>query len=57
MHALTDAILGALGEGDIGTFFPPSDPKWQGVSSAIFLRKAIDLLNARNGIIANVDIK
>lgn len=56
MHALTDAILGALGEGDIGTFFPPSDPQWKGVSSAIFLRKAIDLLNARNGIIANVDI-
>jgi 2-C-methyl-D-erythritol 4-phosphate cytidylyltransferase/2-C-methyl-D-erythritol 2,4-cyclodiphosphate synthase len=56
MHALTDAILGALGEGDIGTFFPPSDAQWKGVSSAIFLRKAVDLLNARNGIIANVDI-
>jgi 2-C-methyl-D-erythritol 4-phosphate cytidylyltransferase/2-C-methyl-D-erythritol 2,4-cyclodiphosphate synthase len=56
LHALTDAILGALGEGDIGTFFPPSDAQWKGVSSAIFLRKAIDLLNARNGIIANVDI-
>ena len=56
MHALTDAILGALGEGDIGTFFPPSDAQWKGVSSAIFLRKAIDLLNKRDGIIANVDI-
>jgi 2-C-methyl-D-erythritol 4-phosphate cytidylyltransferase / 2-C-methyl-D-erythritol 2,4-cyclodiphosphate synthase len=56
MHALTDAILGALGEGDIGTFFPPSDAQWKGVSSAIFLHKAIDLLTARNGIIANVDI-
>ena len=56
MHALTDAILGALGEGDIGTFFPPSDAQWKGVSSAIFLRKAIDLLNASNGIVANVDI-
>jgi 2-C-methyl-D-erythritol 4-phosphate cytidylyltransferase/2-C-methyl-D-erythritol 2,4-cyclodiphosphate synthase len=56
MHALTDAILGALGEGDIGTFFPPSDAQWKGVSSAIFLRKAIDLLNARSGIVANVDI-
>ena len=56
MHALTDAILGALGEGDIGTYFPPSDPQWKNVSSAIFLQKAIDLLNARNGIIANVDI-
>ena len=56
MHALTDAILGALGEGDIGTFFPPVDPQWKGVSSAIFLRKAVDLLDERNGIIANVDI-
>jgi 2-C-methyl-D-erythritol 4-phosphate cytidylyltransferase/2-C-methyl-D-erythritol 2,4-cyclodiphosphate synthase len=56
MHALTDAILGALGEGDIGTFFPPGDAPWKGVSSTIFLRKAIDLLNDRNGIIANVDI-
>ncbi len=56
MHALTDAILGALGEGDIGTFFPPGDALWKGVSSSIFLRKAIDLLTARNGIIANVDI-
>jgi 2-C-methyl-D-erythritol 4-phosphate cytidylyltransferase/2-C-methyl-D-erythritol 2,4-cyclodiphosphate synthase len=56
MHALTDAILGALGEGDIGTFFPPSDPQWKGVSSAIFLQKAVDLLSARDGIIANVDI-
>ncbi|MDO8353209.1 MAG: 2-C-methyl-D-erythritol 2,4-cyclodiphosphate synthase, partial [Aestuariivirga sp.] len=56
MHALTDAILGALGEGDIGTHFPPSDPQWKGVSSSIFLQKAIDFLSLRNGIIANVDI-
>ena len=56
MHALTDAILGALGEGDIGTHFPPSDPQWKGVSSSIFLQKAVDLLSLRNGIIANVDI-
>ncbi len=56
MHALTDAILGALGEGDIGAYFPPSDPQWKNVSSAIFLQKAIDLLDARNGIISNVDI-
>jgi 2-C-methyl-D-erythritol 2,4-cyclodiphosphate synthase len=56
MHALTDAILGALGEGDIGSHFPPSDPKWKGASSSIFLNKAIDLLSSRNGIIANVDI-
>ena len=56
MHALTDSILGALGEGDIGTFFPPSDPQWKDVSSSIFLRKAVELLVERNGIVANVDI-
>ncbi len=56
MHALTDAILGAIGEGDIGTFFPPSDPQWKNAASSIFLKKAVELLNARNGIIANVDI-
>jgi 2-C-methyl-D-erythritol 4-phosphate cytidylyltransferase / 2-C-methyl-D-erythritol 2,4-cyclodiphosphate synthase len=56
MHALTDAILGAIGEGDIGTFFPPSEPRWKGAHSAIFLQKALELLVGRNGIIANVDI-
>jgi 2-C-methyl-D-erythritol 4-phosphate cytidylyltransferase/2-C-methyl-D-erythritol 2,4-cyclodiphosphate synthase len=56
MHALTDAILGALGEGDIGTYFPPSDARWKGASSSIFLEKAVAMLKARNGIIANVDI-
>jgi 2-C-methyl-D-erythritol 4-phosphate cytidylyltransferase/2-C-methyl-D-erythritol 2,4-cyclodiphosphate synthase len=56
MHALTDAILGALGEGDIGSFFPPSDAKWKGVSSSLFLQKAVELMVARNGVIANVDI-
>ena len=56
MHALTDAILGALGEGDIGTFFPPSDAQWKGISSTVFLQKAVELMGARNGIIANVDI-
>ena len=56
MHALTDALLGAIGEGDIGTFFPPSDPKWKGAASSIFLSKAVELVHARDGIIANVDI-
>lgn len=56
MHALTDAILGSIGEGDIGTHFPPSDPQWKGAASSIFLSKAVKLLTARNGIIANVDI-
>lgn len=56
MHALTDAILGAMGEGDIGTYFPPSDPQWKGISSSIFLNKAVEIVSERNGIIANVDI-
>ena len=56
MHALTDAILGTIGEGDIGTHFPPSDPQWKGAASRIFLARAVELLEAKRGIIANADI-
>jgi 2-C-methyl-D-erythritol 4-phosphate cytidylyltransferase/2-C-methyl-D-erythritol 2,4-cyclodiphosphate synthase len=56
MHALTDAILGTIGEGDIGTHFPPSEPKWRGAASRVFLEKAMELLAARQGLIANADI-
>ena len=56
MHALTDAILGTIGEGDIGTHFPPSDPQWKGAPSRIFLMKAVELLEAQRGLIANADI-
>lgn len=56
MHALTDAILGTIGEGDIGTHFPPSELKWKGAASSIFLLKAMELLEARGGLIANADI-
>jgi 2-C-methyl-D-erythritol 4-phosphate cytidylyltransferase/2-C-methyl-D-erythritol 2,4-cyclodiphosphate synthase len=56
MHALTDAILGAIGESDIGQHFPPSDPQWRGVASSVFLSKAMALLAQRKGIVANVDI-
>ncbi len=56
MHALTDAILGTIGEGDIGTHFPPSEPQWKGAPSRIFLSKAIELLEAKRGQIANADI-
>jgi len=56
MHALTDAILGTIGEGDIGTHFPPSDPQWKGAASRIFLEKAMELLAAKGGMIANADI-
>lgn len=56
LHAVTDAILGAIGEGDIGVHFPPSDPQWRGADSAVFLRHAMQLLATRGGLIANIDI-
>lgn len=56
LHALTDAILGAIAEGDIGDHFPPSDPKWKGASSDRFLIHAADLVKARGGRIVNVDV-
>mgnify|MGYP001170183513 CR=1 FL=1 len=56
LHALTDAILGALGDGDIGAHFPPSDPKWKGAASRLFLEDAARRVAARGGRIANVDV-
>ncbi len=56
MHALTDAIFGAIGEGDIGVHFPPGDMHWKGAASSIFLRKAVECVRQRSGMIANVDI-
>jgi len=56
LHALTDAILGALAEGDIGQHFPDSDPQWRGSPSDVFLRHALDLVAARNGRLINVDL-
>ncbi len=56
LHALTDAILGALGEGDIGIHFPPSDPQWKGADSALFVAKAMELLSGREGRLAHADI-
>lgn len=55
MHAVTDAIYGALAEGDIGRHFPPSDPQWKGAESHIFLRHACDLARAKGYEIGNVD--
>ena len=55
MHAVTDAIYGALAEGDIGSHFPPSDPQWKGASSDIFLRHAAQRVRERGGMIAHVD--
>lgn len=56
LHALTDAVLGTIGAGDIGKHFPPSDPQWRGVSSDRFLRHAVDLLEARSGRIVHLDL-
>jgi 2-C-methyl-D-erythritol 4-phosphate cytidylyltransferase/2-C-methyl-D-erythritol 2,4-cyclodiphosphate synthase len=56
LHALVDAILGALAEGDIGQHFPPSDPQWRGASSDRFLAFACERVRARGGIIGNLDV-
>jgi 2-C-methyl-D-erythritol 4-phosphate cytidylyltransferase/2-C-methyl-D-erythritol 2,4-cyclodiphosphate synthase len=55
LHAITDALLGAAGLGDIGEHFPPSDPRWKGASSDLFLRHAADLLRSAGAIIDHVD--
>jgi 2-C-methyl-D-erythritol 4-phosphate cytidylyltransferase/2-C-methyl-D-erythritol 2,4-cyclodiphosphate synthase len=56
LHALTDAVLGAIGAGDIGQHFPPSDPRWRGAASEQFLRHAAGLVRQRGGTIAAVDV-
>ena len=56
LHAITDAILGALGAGDIGQHFPPSDPRWRGADSAVFLKHAGEVLRARGGKILHLDV-
>lgn len=56
LHAMTDAVLGAIGAGDIGVHFPPSDPRWRGAASDRFLRHAADLVRGRDGIVAAVDV-
>jgi len=55
LHAITDALLGAAGLGDIGEHFPPSDPQWKGASSDLFLSRAAALISERNGTIDHVD--
>ncbi len=56
LHALTDAIYGALAEGDIGHHFPPSDPQWKGAESHIFLRHAVDMIEEKGFKISNMDV-
>jgi 2-C-methyl-D-erythritol 4-phosphate cytidylyltransferase/2-C-methyl-D-erythritol 2,4-cyclodiphosphate synthase len=55
LHAITDALLGAVGEGDIGVHFPPSDPQWRGAASSLFVEHARALIEARGGRIDHVD--
>lgn len=56
LHALVDAILGALADGDIGSHFPPSDPQWKGASSDRFLKYAVDRVTTRGGRVANLEV-
>jgi 2-C-methyl-D-erythritol 4-phosphate cytidylyltransferase/2-C-methyl-D-erythritol 2,4-cyclodiphosphate synthase len=56
LHALTDAVLGAIGEGDIGEHFPPSDPQWRGAASSLFVEHARARVEARGGRIDHVDV-
>ena len=56
LHAITDALLGAAGEGDIGDHFPPSDPQWRGASSSQFVEHARALIERRGGVIDHVDL-
>ena len=55
LHALTDALLGAVAAGDIGSYFPPTDPKWKGADSAIFIAEALKHVERAGYKIANVD--
>jgi 2-C-methyl-D-erythritol 2,4-cyclodiphosphate synthase len=55
LHALTDALLGAVAAGDIGGYFPPSDPRWKGADSAVFLKEAIEQVKRAGYSVVNVD--
>ncbi|MGB8890328.1 MAG: 2-C-methyl-D-erythritol 2,4-cyclodiphosphate synthase [Candidatus Korobacteraceae bacterium] len=55
LHAITDALLGAIAAGDIGAYFPPTDPKWKGADSAMFVREALRLVDEAGYAVGNVD--
>jgi 2-C-methyl-D-erythritol 2,4-cyclodiphosphate synthase len=55
LHAITDALLGAVAAGDIGSYFPPSDPKWKGANSVIFLEEALKQVRLAGYAITNID--
>ncbi len=56
LHTITDALLGAVAEGDIGRHFPPSDPQWKGTDSAVFLARAVEIVTGRGFAIGNIDL-
>lgn len=56
LHAITDALLGAVGAGDIGQYFPSSDERWKGADSAQFVRQALAAVRERDGEIQNIDV-
>lgn len=56
LHALTDALLGTIGDGDIGSHFPPTDAKWKGAASYLFLEHAVGLVKAEGGTITHLDV-
>ena len=56
LHSLTDALFGALGKGDIGIWFPPTESKWKNADSEIFLNKALKLMQKENFLISNIDL-
>ena len=55
LHAITDALLGAVAAGDIGTYFPPTDPKWKGANSRVFVEEALEQIRDRGYRILNID--
>lgn len=55
LHAITDALLGAIAAGDIGSYFPPSDPKWKGADSVIFLEEALKQVRRAGYVVVNID--
>lgn len=55
LHAITDALLGAIAAPDIGAIFPPSDPKWKGADSALFLQEALQRVREKGYVLANMD--
>ena len=55
LHAITDALLGAVAAGDIGSYFPPSDPKWKGANSRVFVEEALQQIRDRGYRIVNID--